>query len=78
VVLAHNADAVKDLVKWDGIDLILSGHTHGGLSCFPTIAEAIVEWIRTNIPDNVLYSVSRHHTIAFPAVNSFCNTHACS
>ncbi|GAM20780.1 hypothetical protein SAMD00019534_039550, partial [Acytostelium subglobosum LB1] len=34
VVLSHNPDSARELEPYD-IDLVLSGHTHGGQICFP-------------------------------------------
>jgi len=57
------------------VDLVLAGHTHGGLSCFPPAATWIVRALHALIPERVL------RTLPIPGINAarhFAHTYGLS
>ncbi|GAM22843.1 hypothetical protein SAMD00019534_060180 [Acytostelium subglobosum LB1] len=59
VVLSHNPDSAFDLEPYD-IDLVLSGHTHGGQICFPngTPMMPLLDKLLLSLPKMFLLSIS--------------------
>lgn len=49
IVVSHNPDSAHDLAQWD-VDLVLSGHTHGGVTCFPHGVRQLAPWVRHLLP----------------------------
>jgi len=75
IVLSHNPDTAAELAKWGEVDLVLAGHTHGGLSCFPPAATWIVRALHALIPERVL------RTLPIPGINAvrhFAHTYGLS
>jgi predicted MPP superfamily phosphohydrolase len=64
IVLSHNPDTAAELAQWGEVDLVLAGHTHGGLSCFPPAATWIVRALHALIPERVL------RTLPIPGINA--------
>ena len=61
VVLSHNPDTVEDLRVYHS-DLILAGHAHGGLECFPWPIKYIIPYL-IQLPDSIRELLPHHRTL---------------
>jgi predicted MPP superfamily phosphohydrolase len=50
LLLAHSPDAVRNEVGWSSVDLVVSGHTHGGQIALPFVGPL---WNVTELPSEV-------------------------
>ena len=50
LMLAHSPDAVRNEADWSRVDLVVSGHTHGGQIALPFIGPL---WNVTELPSEV-------------------------
>lgn len=75
IVLSHNPDTVAELATWPDNDVVLAGHTHGGLSCFPPVATWMVQLIHAWVPTEALM---RLPIPGIAAVRHFAHTYGLS
>lgn len=75
IVLSHNPDTVAELATWPDNDVVLAGHTHGGLSCFPPVASWMVQLIHAWVPTETLM---RLPIPGIAAVRHFAHTYGLS
>jgi len=58
IVLSHNPDSAVDLQD-KSIDLILTGHTHGGQYCLPPFIRELIPFV-ARLPDSLRSFIPRH------------------
>lgn len=75
IVLSHNPDTVAELATWRDNDVVLAGHTHGGLSCFPPVATWAVQLLHAWVPTEKLM---RLPIPGIAAVRHFAHTYGLS